>query len=179
MKLVHVTVMVEDIIWDEFLISEDRVLFITFNRQCSNNDIGHLEELLESIKANESVVSHHKGATLIESNINNVQHINGQDSMEKVNKSDISFCVEGDTDMLQKQKLRIPKYVMKLCINGHILSLFVKTLQQSAVYRKSVVTNFKECTKKMGIVSQPSGMVKVNMKLVCPHKAIIDYAWYV
>lgn len=177
MKLIRVIVMVQDIPWDELLISQDDVLFITFNNQHSNSDVAHLE-LIESIKANE-LMSQHEGSTLIESNINNMQDINGQNITEKVNKLHISSHEKGDTNTLQAEEFRIPQCVQKLCINGYLLSLFVKTLQLSAVYRRSVLTNLKKCIKKTGRISHPSGIMKVNMKLVCPHKHIIDFAWYV
>lgn len=173
MKLIHVTVMVEGQIWDEFLISQDHVLFITF----SSSGFTHLE-LWESIEAKELIMLEHKCATPLKSN-NSVLNISGQDIMEKVNKLDISSSEEGDTDMFWEQKIKIPRCVQKLYINGYLLSLFVKTLQRSEVYRRSVVKHFKECIRKTGRMSHPSGIIKVNMKLVCPRKHIIDFLWYV
>lgn len=176
MKRIHVTVTVRGQIWDEFLISQDRLLFITFSSQYNSNDFAHLE-LLESTEAKELIMFEHKCATPIKSN-NSILNISGQDIMEKVNKLDISSH-EGDTHMLQEQKFETPRCVQKLNIDGYILSLFVKTLQRSEEYRRSVVTNYKECIRKMGRISHPSGIIKVNMKLVCPHKHIIDFSWYV
>ncbi|PNF36987.1 hypothetical protein B7P43_G08043 [Cryptotermes secundus] len=171
MKLIHVTVMVQGQIWDEILISQDHVLFITFR----SSDFAHLE-LWESIKAKELIMLEHKCATPLKFN-NSILNINGQDIMEKVNKLDISSHEEGDTDMLSEQKFKISRCVQKLYINGYLLSLFVKTLQRSEVYRRSVVKHFKECIGKTGRISHPSGIIKVNMKLVCPHKHIIDFSW--
>jgi hypothetical protein len=177
MKLIHVTVTVRGQIWDEFLISQDRILFITFSSQINSSDFAHLE-LLESIEAEDLITFEHKCATSIKSN-NSILNFSGQDIMEKVNKLDISSQEEGDTHMLREQKFKTPKCVQKLYIDGYILSLFVKTLQRSEVYRRSVVANYKECTRKMGRIPHPSGIIKVNMKLVCPRKHMIDFSWYV
>jgi hypothetical protein len=178
MELVHVTVMVQDIVWDEFLISQDGILFITFNSQHSNNDVAHLEPI-ESTEANKLTISQHEGSTQIKCNINNIQHVNGENITEKVNKLESSSHEKGDNNTLQEEEFRIPKCVQKLYISGYLLSLFVRTLQLSAVYRRSVVTNFKKCSKRTGTISHPSSIVKVNMKLVCPRSHIIDFAWYV
>lgn len=171
MNLVHVTVTVQDIIWDEFLISQDNILFITFN---SLNSKG---ELQEGIKAHELIVSKNKATT--SSCINKNQHIHGSEITKHVNKLSISSYEEEGIVSLRKLELRKPKCVQKLYINGYLLSLFVKTLQQSALYRRSVMTNFKECLKKKGKMSQQNGIMEFSMKLVLPHKQVIDFAWYV
>ena len=173
MNFVHVTVKVQDIIWDEFLISQDHVLFITFNSQ---NNKG---ELLESIRANELIVTQHKGAALITPYTNKDQYIYESEIMESVNKLNISSYEEEDIVTLRKLELKKPKCVQKLYINGYLLSLFVKMLQQSSVYRRSAITNFRECLKKMGKISQQTSIMEFSMKLVYPHKQIIDFAWYV
>jgi hypothetical protein len=170
MNLVHVTVTVQDIIWDELLISQDNILFITFN---SLNSKG---ELQEGIKADELIVSDNKATALISSCINKNQ-IYGSEITKNVKKLSISSFEEGGIVTLRKLELRKPKCVQKLYINGYLLSLFVKTLQQSALYRRSVITNFKECLKKKGKMSQRNGIMEFRMKLVFPHKQVIDFAW--
>lgn len=177
MKLIHVTVTVQGQIWDEFQISQDRVLFITYSSQYNDNDFAHTE-LLKNIEVKQLITFEHKCAIPINSN-NSVLNISGQDIMEKVNKLDISSHEESDTHMLWEQKFETQRCVQKQYVDGYILSLFVKTLQRSEVYRRSVVTNFTECIRKMGRISHPSGIIKVNMKLVCPRKHIIDFSWYV
>jgi len=173
MNLVHVTVAVQDIIWDEFLISQDSILFIT------SNSLNSKGELHEGIKADELIVSSNKAAALISSCINKNQHIYGSEITKSVNKLRISSFEEGGIVTLRKLELRKPKCVQKLYINGYLLSLFVTTLQQSALYRRSVITNFKECLKKKGKMSQQNGIMEFRMKLVFPHKQVIDFAWYV
>jgi len=173
MNLAHVTVTVQDIIWDEFLICQDNILFITFNSLHSK------DELQEGIKADELIVSNNKAAALISSCINKNQHIYGSEITKNVNKLSISSYKEGGIVTLRKMELRKPKCVQKLYINGYLLSLFVKTLQQSALYRRSVITNFKECLKRKGKMSQQNRIMEFSMKLVFPHKQVIDFAWYV
>jgi hypothetical protein len=134
---------------------------------------------MEIIKANELIMSQQEGFALIKSITNNIQHISRQNITEKVNKLDISSREKDDTNALQAEEYRIPQCVQKLCINGYLLSLFVKTLQLSAVYRRSVLTNFKKCIKNTGRISRLSGIMKVSVKLVYPRKHIIDLAWYV
>ena len=173
MNLVHVNVMVQDIIWDEFMISQDNILFITLN---SLNSKG---ELQEGIKADELIVSKNKAAAIISSCIHKNQHIYGSEIIKNVNKLSISFYEEGGIVTLRKLELGKPKCVQKLYINGYLLSLFVKTLQQSALYRRSVITNFKECLKKKGKMPHKNGIMEFNLKLAFPHKQVIDFAWYV
>lgn len=175
MKCIHVIVMVQDIVWDEFIFSQEDVLFLTFNNQYSNSDVAYLK----LIKANKLIMSQYEVSTLMNSIVNNMKHINGQNIPEKVNKLDITSHEKGNTNTLKAQECRTPQCVQKLCINGYLLSLFVKTLRLSAVYRKSVLTNFKKYIKKTGRISQLSDIMKVNMKLVCPYKHIIDFTWYV
>lgn len=170
MNSVHVTVMVQDIIWDEFLISQDNILFITFN---SLNSKGELQEIIE---ANELIVADHEGAALFSSCINKDQHIYGSEITKSVRKLNTSSY---DIVTLRQLELRKPKCVQKLYINGYLLSLFVKTLQQSAVYRRSVITNFKECLQKTGKISQQNGIMEFSMMLLYPHKQVIDFSWYV
>jgi hypothetical protein len=165
-------VTVQDIIWDKFLISQDNILFITFNRLNSKG------ELQEGIKADELIVSNNKAAALM-SCINKNKHIYGSDITKNVNKLTISSYEEGGIVTLPKLELRKPKCVQKLYINGYLLSLFVKMLQQSALYRRSVITNFKECLKKKGKMSQQNGIMEFSMKLLFPHKQVIDFMWYV
>jgi hypothetical protein len=164
-------VTVQDIIWDEFLISQDNVVFVTFNCLSSKG------ELQEGIKASELMVSKDKAAALISSCINKNQHIYESQITKNVNKLSISSFEEGNIVSLRKLELRKPKCVRKLYINGYLLSIFVKTLQQSALYRRSVMANFKECLKKKGKMSQQNGILEFCMKLVFPHKQVIDFAW--
>ncbi|KAJ4448967.1 hypothetical protein ANN_00359 [Periplaneta americana] len=162
---VHVTVFVHGKVWDTFTVSKDEVVFT--NNNYSNNDVSYSREL-ETTEAN---VYTSADARIKERNIGN-----GQNIVEKINKLDISSHLEGDCSILPKKSTEL-KWTHNLYINGYLLSLFIKTLLQSSVYRRYVIANFKECNKRRGLLLHPSGIVRVNIKLVHPRKNIIDFAW--
>ncbi|KAJ9576170.1 hypothetical protein L9F63_006992, partial [Diploptera punctata] len=160
MDVLQVSVRVKNNIWDHFIILNDGVVFCDIDEE--ETAPAHLQHIKSSTskqlcKNNVSIQC-----------VKNRQKNNGQEILEKVNKLDISSHGDGcsNTTIIYRQHKNIPK----LYTSGYFLSLFIKTLQRSAVYRRHVLARFQGLLKN-------TGPLQLNIKIVEPHKEIIDYAW--